>query len=48
MDVGRQQVVAPMLVLVALQIFVDLVDQKSHGFEGGTAEIYCGRARNNI
>lgn len=36
-DVGRQQVVAAVMVLVALQVLVDLVDQQCHSFKGSPA-----------
>lgn len=37
MDVGCQQVVAAVMVLVALQVLVDLVDQQRHSFKGSPA-----------
>lgn len=40
MDVGGQQVVAAVLVLVPLQVLVDLVDQQSHGFKGCPAQVH--------
>lgn len=36
-DVGCQQVVAAVMVLVALQVLVDLVDQQRHSFKGSPA-----------
>lgn len=40
-DVGGKQVVAAMLVLVALQVLVDLVHQQCHGLKGSTAQVHC-------
>ena len=42
MDVGGQQVVAAVLVLVALQVLVDLIDQQRHGLERRPAQVDCG------
>ena len=42
MDVGGQQVVAAVLVLVPLQVLVDLVDQQRHGLERRSAQVDCG------
>lgn len=39
-NVGRQQVVAAMLVQVPLQVLVDLVNQRSHGFKGRPAKVH--------
>lgn len=36
-DVGCQQVVAAVMVLVSLQVLVDLVDQQCHSFKGSPA-----------
>ena len=38
-DVGGQQVVAAVLVLVPLQVLVDLVDQQRHGLERRPAQV---------
>lgn len=39
-DVGGQQVVPAMLVLVPLQVLMDLVDQQGHGLERCTAQVH--------
>lgn len=41
MDIGGQQIVAAMMVLVSLQVLMDLVYQQGHGFKSSTAKIYC-------
>jgi len=38
-DVGGQQIVAAMMVLVSLQVLMDLVYQQGHGFKSSTAKI---------
>lgn len=40
-NVGGQQIVTTMMVLVSLQVLMDLVYQQGHGFKGSSAKIYC-------
>lgn len=40
MYVRCQQAVAAVLVLVSLQVFVDLIDQQGHCFEGSPAKVH--------